>query len=147
MLAVLAQQKSEAEHQLAAESERIERATTADKLAEEVAAVETALPGYLVQSCEFADTLSAIGHWHFESGQIAGFLQNTMGQLEIAANFALAELKAMPARSARVVRRQPGEPTPEAVAAATKPPPTLTVFMMRSAHYRDHEGHNRFACQ
>lgn len=78
-LAVLAHQKAEGERQLAAESERIKRATAADKLAKQVTAIETALPGYLEQSRALTDALSEIGHWHFESGQIAGFLQNTMG--------------------------------------------------------------------
>src|SRR5258708_1262349 len=96
-LAILGQHKAEAESQLAAERERIERAAAADKLDKQVAAIEAALPGYLEQSRALADAQSKIGHWHFESGQMAGFLQNTMGQIEIAANFALPGLKALPA--------------------------------------------------
>jgi hypothetical protein len=95
-LAVLAQQKTEVERQLAAERERIQRAAAADKLTKQVAAIEAALPGYLGQSRVLVDALFEIGHWHFESGQMAIFVQNTMGQIEIAANFAFAELKAMP---------------------------------------------------
>jgi multidrug efflux pump subunit AcrA (membrane-fusion protein) len=95
-LAVLTRQKAEAERQLAAESERIKRAAAADKLNKQVAAIEATLPGYLQQSRVLADALSEIGHFHFESGQMAGFLHNTMGQIEIAANFTLTELKAMP---------------------------------------------------
>ena len=95
-LAILAQHKTEAERQFAAERDRIERAAAADMLSKRVAAIEAALPGYLEQSRALADALSKIGHWHFKSGQMAGFLQNTMGQIEIAANFALAELKALP---------------------------------------------------
>ncbi|MCK1605452.1 hypothetical protein IVB02_29655 [Bradyrhizobium sp. 166] len=95
-LAVLAHQKAEAERQLAAERERIKRAAAADKLSKQVADIEAALPAYLEQSRALAKTLSEIGHWHFESGQMAGFLQNTMGQIEVAANFTLPELKAMP---------------------------------------------------
>ncbi|MBR0867489.1 hypothetical protein [Bradyrhizobium diazoefficiens] len=146
-LAVLVQHKAEAEHQIAAERERIKRAASADKLAKEVAAIEAALPSYLARSREFVDALSKIGHWHFESGQIAGFIQNTMGQVEVAANFAFAELKAMPIAIREGRQAMPGEPTPEAIAAATESPPALTVFMMRSAHYRNHEGSKRFAGQ
>ena len=49
-LAILAQHKAEAEVQLSAERERIERAAAADKLDKQVAAIEAALPGYLEQS-------------------------------------------------------------------------------------------------
>ena len=49
-LAILAQHKAEAEVQLAAERERIERDAAADKLDKQVAAIEAALPGYLEQS-------------------------------------------------------------------------------------------------
>jgi len=77
---------------------------------------------------------------------MAGFLQNTMGQIEIAANFALAELKALPEAIRQGRRAIPRDlvltpiPVPE-------PPPTMTVFMLRSAHYRDHDGRKRFAGQ
>jgi hypothetical protein len=95
-LAVLGQQQAEAERQLAAERDRVERAVAADKLDKQVAAIEAVLPDYLARSRALADALSEIGHWHFESGQMSGFLQNTIGQIEVAANFTLAELKAMP---------------------------------------------------
>jgi hypothetical protein len=109
-LAVLAHRKAEAERQLAAERERIKRAAAADKLANQVAAIEVALPGYLEQSRALADALSEIGHFHFESGQMAGFLHNTMGQIEVAANFTLAELKAMPGAIREGRQTIPGEP-------------------------------------
>jgi hypothetical protein len=146
-LAVLAQRKAEAEVQLAAENERIERAAAADKLDKQVAAIEAALPDYLERSRALADALSKIGHWHFEGGQMAAFVQNTMGQIEIAANFTLAELNAMP--DAIRQRRQaiPGEPAITPVPVPEPPAPTMTVFMLGSAHYRDHDGRKRFAGQ
>ncbi|MEH2563478.1 hypothetical protein [Bradyrhizobium sp. AZCC 2289] len=146
VLAVLAQQKAEAESQLAAECERVERAAAADKLDKQVVAIEAALPGYLEQSRALADALSKIGDWHFESGQMAGFLQNTMGQIEIAANFALAELKALPEAIRQGRQAIPREPVPTPV-AVPEPPPTVTIFMLRSAHYLDHDGRKRFAGQ
>jgi predicted nucleic acid-binding Zn-ribbon protein len=120
-LAILAQHKAEAESQLAAERQRIERAAAADKLDKRVAAIEAALPGYLEQSRALADTLSKIGHWHFESRQIAGFLENTMGQIEVAANFALGELKALPEaiRQDRLAIPRELVPTPVAVTVPT----------------------------
>ncbi|MCK1731801.1 hypothetical protein [Bradyrhizobium sp. 142] len=126
-LAVLAHQKAEGERQLAAESERIKRATAADKLAKQVTAIETALPGYLEQSRALTDALSEIGHWHFESGQMAGFLQNTMGQIEVAANFTLAELKAMP-RAIRQGRQAITLALVPAKVGVAEPPLTMTGF-------------------
>jgi hypothetical protein len=147
VLAVLAQQKTETESQLAAERQRIERAAAADKLDKQVAAIEAALPGYLEQSRALADALSKIGHWHFESGQMAGFLQNTMGQIEIAANFSLAELKAMPEAIRQGRQAIPRELALKPVPVPEPEPPTMTIFMLRSANYRDHDGRKRFAGQ
>ena len=62
-LAVLAQRTAEAEHQLAAEREHIERASAAEKLDKYIAAIDAALPGYIRQSRTLADALSEIGHW------------------------------------------------------------------------------------
>lgn len=92
-LTVLAHDKTEAEHQIKAEHERIKRALAADKLHKQVAAIEAALPIYLQKSRELADGLSEID-WHFETGQMASFIQSTMGQIEVAANFAPAEVDA-----------------------------------------------------
>jgi chromosome segregation ATPase len=124
-LAILAQQKAEAERLLSAERERIERAAAADKLHKRVAAIEAALPSYLAQSRALADALSEIGHWHFESGQMSGFLQNTMGQIEIAANFTLAELKAMPDAIRQGRQAIPREPASTPV-VVTEPTPEMT---------------------
>jgi hypothetical protein len=146
-LAVLAQRKAEAEVQLAVENERVERAVAADKLDKQVAAIEAALPRYLEQSRALADALSKIGHWHFEGGQMAAFVQNTMGQIEIAANFTLAELNAMPDA---IRRRRQAIPRELALTPVPEPEPpaaTMTVFMLGSAHYRDHDGRKRFAGQ
>jgi hypothetical protein len=104
------------------------RAAAADKLAKRVAAIEAALPDYLTQSRMLADALSEIGHWHFVSGQIAGYCQNTMGQVEVAANIALAELKAMPDAIREDRQAIPQDLSPAPVSMA-EPPPTMTVLI------------------
>lgn len=147
VLAVLAQQKAEAERQLAAERERIERSAAADKLDKRVAAIEAALPGYLEQSRALADALSEVSYFHFESGQMASFVQNAMGQIEIAANFSLAELKAMPDAVRQGQQAIPREPAAISVAVVEPAPPTMTVFMLKSAKFRDHDGRKRFGGQ
>lgn len=70
-----------------------------------------------------------------------------MGQIEIAANFTLAELKAMPDAIRQGRQTIPREPAPTPVAVTEPPPTTITVFMLRSAKYRDHDGRKRFAGQ
>ncbi|MCK1620805.1 hypothetical protein IVA96_30390 [Bradyrhizobium sp. 159] len=145
-LAVLARDKAEAERQLADERERTKRVTAADKLAQQVVVIEAALPGYLMQSRVLADALSEIAHRHFESGQIAGCVQHTVGEVEVAANIALPELKAAPDAILHGQRAIPDEPPPVPVTQSPEPP-TMAVFMLRSAHYRDHDGRKRFAGQ
>ncbi|WP_223974132.1 hypothetical protein [Bradyrhizobium sp. RD5-C2] len=120
-IAVLAQQKAEAERQFAAERERIERAAAADKLTSQVDAIEAALPVCLEHARMLADALSEISAWHFESGQITNFVQNTMAQVEVAANFALSELGAMPDAIRAGRQAIPGEPVPSPVIEPSEP--------------------------
>ena len=120
-IAVLAQQKAEAEHRLAAERERIERAAAADKLTNQVDTIKAALPGYLEHSRALADALSEISPWHFESSQINSFVQNAMAQVEVAANFAIAELAAMPDAVREGRQAIPGEPVSIPVIEPSEP--------------------------
>jgi chromosome segregation ATPase len=89
-------QIDDVERKVKAEEQAIERANAADKLGAQVSTMEAILPTWLEQSRALAAALSAVGGWHFESGQMARFVQNTMSEIELAANFTLAELKAMP---------------------------------------------------
>lgn len=146
-LAVLAQDKADAECQLAAERERIKRADAADKLHKQVTAIEAALPIYLEKSRDLADALSATGHWHFETSQMASFVQNAMSQIEIAANFALADLKAMPDAIRCGQQAMPVEPLTMPTAEPAAEPPVMTIFLLRSARFRDQDGRKRFAGQ
>ncbi|MGX9426145.1 MULTISPECIES: hypothetical protein [Bradyrhizobium] len=115
-ISILKQQQVEAERQLAAERDAAERAAAAEKLAAQITAIEAELPKYLKQSRAFADALSAIGRLHFETGQLMHFVQNVVGQIEIAANFALADLKTMPIAIRAGQQAIPrDEPKPEAV--------------------------------
>ncbi|MEH2475688.1 hypothetical protein V1281_003137 [Nitrobacteraceae bacterium AZCC 2161] len=146
-LAVLAHRKAEAERQLAAERERIKRAAAADKLDEQVGAIEATLPSYIEQSRALADALSEVSYFHFEAGQMASFVQNAMGQIEVAANFTLADLKNMPPAIRDGRQAIPRKPDAEPVAVIEPAPPSQTVFMLRSAKYRDHDGRTRYGGQ
>ena len=148
-VSVLAQQKAEAEAQLAAERERIERAAAAEKLAAKIGAIEAALPKYLAQSRIFTDALSEIGGHHFESTQMAQFVQNAAAQVELASNIVLVELRAMPERiktgDAPIPRRPQDDPEP--IAPVEPPPLTQVAWMLRTAKFRNYAGVVQYARQ
>jgi hypothetical protein len=123
-LTILARQQAEAEAALADERGRVERVTAADALEKQIAAIEAAGAPWLEHSRIYADALAALSHWHYGASEMTQFLEGCMSQLEVAANFQLAELRAMP----QMIRdgRQPlppkkpepmpvvvSEPTPE----------------------------------
>jgi len=147
-LAILARQRTEAESALASERQQAGRIASADALEKQIAAIEAAAGPWLAQSRVYADALTAPAHWHFGADEMAIFLQSCMSQMETALNFQLAELKAMP----QLIRdgRQPipaAKPVPAPVVQPEPPAPTMPIFMMKSAHFRDHEGKRRFAGQ
>lgn len=135
------------EQKLAAERSAVERKAASEKLARDLDAVERELPDYLAAGKRFTNTLEKL-HFHHESSAMARFIGNTATQVEVAAGFALVELRGMvnaiqdgvaPIPAARPVSASVPMPEPS--------PPTQTVFMMKSAKYHDHDGRSRFAGQ
>ena len=147
-ISILAQQKVEAEGQLAAERERVKRSAAADKLAAKIAAIEATLPKYLAQSRVFTDALSEIAGHHYESAQMAQFVQNAAAQVELASNFALADLKNMPERIKTGELAMPrDQPEPEPIKATEAPPETQRLFSLRSVKWTDDNGQQRYGLQ
>ncbi|MCK1495043.1 hypothetical protein IVB14_32725 [Bradyrhizobium sp. 180] len=132
---------------ITAERAAVERKAASDKLARDLDAVERALPDHLSAAQRLVDALEKL-HFHFESGAMARFVSNTTTQVEVAAGFALAELRGMagPIRegAAPIPAAKPAD-TP--IAAAEPAPPTQTVFMLKSAKFREHDGRSHFAGQ
>jgi hypothetical protein len=148
--AITAQQAkiAEAEAKIAAEHDAIERDSAADKLARDLDEFEAALPDYLRAARHIADAADVVGHFHFESAELAAFTRNGQAQIEVAASFALAELRAMVEQiktGAMPIPAPKLEPAP--IPLAEPAAPTMTVFMLKSARYRDHDGRKRFAGQ
>ncbi len=147
-IATIAEQKAEAEAQLAAERDSSEREAAAQALDVQVAAIKGKLPKWLAASREFTDALTAVARLrHYETGEISAHVQNLAGQVEIACNLVLAELQALPDMIRNGNAPIPREERPAPIVAAAVPPPTMTVFMMRSARFRDHDGRKRFGGQ
>lgn len=135
-----------AEQKLAAESATVERKAASETLARNLDAVERALPDYLAAGKRFADALEKL-HFHHESGAMVLFIGNTATQVEVAAGFALVELRGMVDAIRNGVAPIPAAKPVSAVPVAEPSPPTQMVFMMKSAKYRDQDGRSRFAGQ
>jgi hypothetical protein len=136
------------EAKIAAEEQAIACANAADKLATQVASIETVLPNWLEQCRELSSALSVIGHWHFDAGAMARFVENAKNEIEMAAAVTVTELKTMPAaiRDGRQpIPRDEGQAAPLPV---PKPAPqTQTVFLLRSVKFRNYEGVTRYGLQ
>jgi hypothetical protein len=135
------------EQAIAAERAAAERKAASDKLARDLDAVEHLLPDYLDAGRRLAAALEEIHH-HYEAGEMARFVGNTLSQVEVAAAFSLQELRGMVNAIRDGVAPIPAPKSKLApVVAVEQPPTTQTVFMLRSANYRDQDGRKRFAGQ
>ncbi|WP_439400123.1 hypothetical protein ACRQ5Q_41690 (plasmid) [Bradyrhizobium sp. PMVTL-01] len=127
---------ADAEQKLAAERATVEREAASEKLAQDLDAVERALPDYLAAGKRFADALEKL-HFHPESSAMGLFIGNTAAQVEVAAGFALVELRCMVNAIRDGVTPIPAAKPVSASVPVTEPlPPTQTVFMMKFAKYR-----------
>lgn len=77
---------------------------------------------------------------------MARFVGNAATQVEVAAGFALVELRGMVDAVRDGVAPIPAA-KPTSVPLSEQSPPTQMVFMMKSANFRDHDSRSRFAGQ
>jgi hypothetical protein len=145
-LGTLQKQIADTEQQIAAERSAAERKAASEKLARDLDAIEKALPIYLDAARKFTKALDELHH-HFEATQMAAFVNNGLAQVEVASAFLLAELRGTVNAIANGTAPMPPAKEVPAPVAAVEAPPTMTVFMIRSACFRDHEGRKRFAGQ
>jgi hypothetical protein len=141
--AIAAQQAkiAEAEAKIAAARAVIERNSAADKLARDLDEFEAALPDYLRAARRIANAADAVGHFHFESAELAAFTRNGQAQIEVAAAFALQELRVM----VNAIRDgaapiPPKKPAPASVAAPEPAPETRSLFCLRSIKWKNADG-------
>ena len=92
-LAVLAQQTAEAENQLVAERERIEREKASEEIVAAVTAIEAQIEPMLSGMRELGNALTAIDHLSFEVGQLGRYLSSVSGETEVALAFVVPELQ------------------------------------------------------
>jgi hypothetical protein len=146
-LAMLAQQKAEAEAALAAERDRAERAKVSEEISSAVSDIETRAEPTMSAMREIAEKLMALDHLSFEIGQLGRHLSGVAGEAEIAFAFVVPDVRrladAVKDGSAAIPRRPKAAPVPVLEPVA----PTMTVFMLRSARFRNHDGQTEFAGQ
>ena len=147
-LALLAQQKAEADSQLVEERDRAERAKVSEEINVAVTSIEARIEPMLSGMRELGNALTAIDHLSFEVGQLGRYLSNVAGEAEIALAFVVPDVNRLAdavkdGRAAIPRRPKAAEPVPMPEAVV----PTMTVFMLRSAKYRDENGRTRFAGQ
>jgi hypothetical protein len=146
-LAMLAQQKAEADSQLVEERDCADRKKVSEEINAAVTSIEARIESMLSGMRELGKALSAIDHLSFEVGQLGQYLFGVAGEAEVALAFVVPDVRrladAVKDGSAAIPRRPKAvEPVP-----ADPVPPTQTVFMSRSANYRDETGRTRFAGQ
>jgi hypothetical protein len=146
-LAMLAQQKAEAEAGLTTERDRAERAKVSEEINAAVSDIEKRVEPTLSAMREIAENLSALDHLSFEVGQLGRHLSGVAGEAEIAFAFVVPDVRrladAVKDGSAAILRRPKAAPVPEPEPVA----PTMTVFMLRSARFRNQDGKSQFAGQ
>jgi hypothetical protein len=102
-------------------------------------------PNYLEAASRLASLLEAI-HWHYESTEMSRFVGNSASQVEIAAGFTQAELRAMVDAIQRGdVPIPASKPTVEPVTSPEPAPETRRA--LRSVKWRDHNGRKRYGMQ
>jgi hypothetical protein len=125
------------EQKVAAEREAVARAKAAEKLKHDLDQIERALPDYLEAARRLADALESMHYSHYESTEMAAFIRNGQAQVEIAAAFALQELRATVELIKTGAAPIPREERPEPVAATEAAPETRRLFALRSIKWRD----------
>jgi hypothetical protein len=107
----------------------------------QVATIEAKLPEWLATSRAFSEALTAIGRLrHFESTEMARFIENATAQVEVAANFSLGELKTWPNMIRSGQMAVPREEPKVAAVVAEPAPETRRLFALRPIRWTDAEG-------
>src|SRR3984957_11238648 len=128
-LALLAQQKAEADSQLVEERDRAERAKVSEEINVAVSDIEKRVEPTLSAMREIAEKLMGLHHLSFEVGQLGRHLSGVAGEAEIAFAFVVPDVRRMAGAvkdgSAAIPRRPKAvEPVPP-----DPVPPTMTVYV------------------
>lgn len=146
-IGALQQQIESAQRELDVERERQTRAKVADEISSGIDAVASRVEPALSAMRALAQALSDIDHVSFEIGQLAQYIRGAAGEAELASSVALPGARHIAKMVKAGEMAIPHRPQAETIAAAEPPPPSMTVFMLKSARFRDHDDRKRFAGQ
>lgn len=134
------------EGKITAEQQAIERAQASEQLARDLDVIQGRAAAWLAASREFLASLDTV-HWHFEISAMRQYIERCAGEVEIAAAFATEELRSM-VGTIREGRQPIPSAKPEVIEPKViePPPPTETVFMLKSVKF-SHDSRTRYAAQ
>jgi chromosome segregation ATPase len=127
-LAMLAQQKAEADSQLVDERDRAERVKVSEEINAAVSDIEQRVEPMLSEMRELGNALTAIDHLSFEVGQLGQYLSGVSGEAEVALAFVVPDVR----RLADAVKNGTGAipRRPKAVEPVPAPEPVApTMFL------------------
>jgi hypothetical protein len=136
-----------AERELKSGREREARTKAAEEINAAVDDVTARVEPALTALRELVQALSEIDHLTFEVAQLAQYIRGAAGEAELALAVALPDARHVANLVKTGQMAIPVRPQPAPVVAVEQPAPTQTVFMLKSAKYRDHDGRKRFAGQ
>jgi hypothetical protein len=138
---------ADTEQKIATERALVQRKAASEELTRQLDEVERGLPDYLGAARRLACALEAI-HFHYEANEMARFVGNTTAQIEVAAGFALAELRATADRIKTGEAAIPREQSKVELVGVIEPQPEVRrMFALRSIKWKDTEGRQRHGLQ
>jgi hypothetical protein len=142
-LAGLANSISEKETQLAVATLIVNQKAGAEKYAKKTDTLENKLGPWLELTREFIAAHDDVGVLHYEGQQIAGYLRGICGEVEMADEMLLKNLRASVTNMATGLAPIPNEPAIEVPIVAAPSPPTQQVFTLHAVTWLDHAGMQR----
>jgi hypothetical protein len=130
-------QINSAEQDLAAERQRVERQAASEALAASVASIQAKLEPWLTTTRAFAESLESIAHVRLEPGQIAVYVGNCAGEVEIAAAVMLDDLHRLVSAIAGGQEPIPRAPEMVTPAPAAVVPHSVKIFTIKPVKFRD----------
>jgi hypothetical protein len=126
-----------AEHDLAAERQRVERQAASEALAASVASIQAKFEPWLTTTRAFAESLESIAHVRFEPGQIAAYVGVCASEVEIAAAVMLDDLHRLVPAIAGGQEPIPRDPETVTPAPAAVVPQSVKIFTIQPVKFVD----------
>jgi hypothetical protein len=138
-IAALQAQMNDAEAQLDAERQVVERKAASEQIAANVANIDKLLGPWLAASREIAAAMETL-HWRYESKEMAAFIRRCANEVELASSFAANDLNSMAAAIAAGHMPIPPESEVFELVPAPEPEAVMQVFLLSAVKFTDASG-------